>query len=172
MKRHAVNRKLCHREQGTTLIEVLVSLLILSVGMLGMAGLQTVSLRNTQSAYYRTTATSLGAEIVELMRANIQGVTNGNYDNVVGAATADCFTVAGCSPSQMAAQDIFLWENEVTNALPGGASVVCIDATGNDGTPAANACDGIGNIYAIKIWWDDNRDGTSNQLYSLSFQPE
>ena len=159
------------RQSGTTLIEVLVSLLILSGGMLGMAGVQTVSLRNNQTAYYRTQATSLSLDMVERMRANITGVQNGAYDDVAGAATATCFTVAGCTSVQMANQDILDWTAQVAAALPGGDSVVCIDSTGDDGTPAAEACDGIGRVYAIKIWWDDDRDGTANQRYVTTTRP-
>ncbi len=136
-----------------------------------MASVQTVSLRNNQTAYYRTQATSLSLDMVERMRANIAGVQDGAYDDVAGAATASCFTVAGCTRVQMANQDILDWSAQVAAALPGGASVVCIDSTGDDGTPAANACDGIGRVYAIKIWWDDDRDGTANQRYVTTTRP-
>ncbi|MFK7864757.1 MAG: type IV pilus modification protein PilV [Pseudohongiellaceae bacterium] len=156
---------------GTTLMEVLVSLLVLSGGMLGMAGVQTVSLRNNQTAYYRTQATALSLDMVERLRANIVAVQAGGYDNVAGAATASCFTAAGCNAGQMAAQDILDWSAQVAAALPNGASTVCLDATGNDGTPGAAACDGNGRVYAIKIWWDDNRDGTANQRYVTTTQP-
>lgn len=152
-------------------MEVLVSLLILSGGMLGMASVQTVSLRNNQTAYYRTQATSLSLDMVERIRANMTGVQNGSYDDVAGAATATCFTVAGCTSVQMANQDVLDWSAQVVAALPGGASVVCIDSTGDDGTAASNACDGIGRVYAIKIWWDDNRDGTPNQRYVTTTRP-
>lgn len=156
---------------GTTLMEVLVSLLVLSGGMLGMAGVQTVSLRNNQTAYYRTQATALSLDMVERLRANIVGVQAGNYDDGAGAATASCFTTAGCNAAEMAGQDIFDWSAQVAAALPGGASVVCLDSTGNDGTPGTEACDGVGRVYAIKIWWDDNRDGTANQRYVTTTQP-
>lgn len=159
------------RQSGTTLMEVLVSLLVLSFGMLGMAGVQGVSLRGNQAAYYRTMATTLSTDMVERMRANIVGVGAGNYDDVVGAATASCFTAAGCTSAQMAAQDILDWTASVAAALPGGASVVCLDATPTDGTAAANACDGTGSIYAIKLWWDDNRNGTADQVFRTTFQP-
>ena len=163
-----ISKKLQH---GTTLIEVLVSLLILAFGLLGMAGLQTVSLRNNQSAYFRTQATMFANDMVERMRANIIAVDSGGYDDVVGTATPACLSVAGCTPTQMAAQDVDEWEDAVIAALPSGTSVVCLDATANDGTAAAHACDGLGTIYAIKIWWDDDRDGTAEQRFVLSFQP-
>lgn len=158
-------------QAGSTLIEVLVSLLVLSFGMLGMAGVQAVSLRGNQASYFRTIATTLSVDMVERMRANIVGVDDGNYDDATGAATANCFTAIGCSSAQMATQDIFDWSATVTASLPLGASVVCLDSTPTDGTAAANACDGAGSIYAIKLWWDDDRDGTADQAFRTTFQP-
>lgn len=152
-------------------MEVLVSLLVLSGGMLGMASVQTVSLKNNQSAYFRTQATAFSLDMVERLRANIAGVQGGSYDDVAGAATASCFTVAGCNAAQMASQDILDWDAQVAAALPGGATVVCVDSTGNDGTPGTENCDGLGRVFAIKIWWDSNRDGTANQRYVTTTQP-
>lgn len=156
---------------GSTLIEVLVSLLVLSFGMLGMAGVQAVSLRGNLAAYYRTMATTQSVDIVERMRANIVGVADGDYDDAGGAATANCFTAIGCSSAQMAAQDIFDWSATVTATLPLGGSVICLDSTPTDGTPEATACDGAGSIYAIKLWWDDDRNGTADQAFRTTFQP-
>lgn len=159
------------RQSGTTLMEVLVSLLVLSFGMLGMAGVQGVSLRGNQAAYYRTMATTLSVDMVERMRANIVGIDDGDYDDIAGAATANCFTATGCSSAQLAAQDIFDWSASVVAALPLGASAVCLDSTPTDGTAGANGCDGAGSIYAIKLWWDDDRDGTADQAFRTTFQP-
>ncbi len=156
---------------GSTLIEVLVSLLVLSFGMLGMAGVQAVSLRGNQASYFRTIATTLSVDMVERMRANIVGVADGDYDDATGAATANCFTAIGCSSAQMARQDILDWSATAAAALPLGASVVCLDSTPTDGTAAANACDGAGSIYAIKLWWDDDRNGTADQAFRTTFQP-
>ncbi len=154
-----------------TLIEILVSLLILAIGMLGMAGLQTVSLRNTQSAYQRTQAAILSNDIVERVRANLQGVESGSYDNAAGAVTASCNSVSGCTPAQMAANDVAEWKLALAAALPEGEGTLCADSTPEDGTPAAPACDGLGDLFAIKIWWDSDRDGTAENLFTMSFQP-
>lgn len=164
-------KKLNNWQVGTTLIEVLISLLVLSGGMLGMAGVQSVSLRANQAAYYRTLATNFTQDIIERMRANTSGVDAGDYDNVDGAATASCFTAAGCNRTQMAAQDVLDWETAVAAAMPLGVAVVCLDSSMPDGTAAAPACDGLGSIYAIKIFWDDDRDGTADQRYTTTFQP-
>ena len=159
------------RASGSTLIEVLVSLLVLSFGMLGMAGVQVVSLRGNQAAYFRTMATTYSVDIIERMRANISAEEGGGYDDVAGAATASCFAAVGCSDLQLAAQDILDWSATVAVGFPLGASVVCLDSTPTDGTAAANACDGAGSIYAIKLWWDDDRDGTADQGFRTTFQP-
>jgi len=158
-------------QAGTTLIEVLISLLVLSGGILGIAGVHSVSLRANQAAYYRTLATTFTQDIVERMRANVSGVSFGDYDNVAGAATAACFTTTGCNRTQLAAQDILDWTAQVAAAFPLGTAVVCLDSTMPDGTAAAFACDGAGSIYAIKIFWDDDRDGTADQRYTTTFQP-
>ena len=153
---------MARKQRGSTLIEVLIALLVLSFGMMGMAGVQSVSLRGNQAAYFRTQATSLSMDIVERMRANITGVGAGAYNNVAGSATASCYTTAGCTSTQMADQDINDWLAQVTALLPGGTAVVCLDSGGDDGTAAAFACYNTGSIYAIKIWWGDNRDGAAN----------
>jgi type IV pilus assembly protein PilV len=159
------------RQAGTSLIEVLVSLLVLSGGMMGMAGLQSVSLRANQNAFFRTQATTMTLDIVERMRSNLAAVEAGDYNDGGSGATASCFTVAGCSDTQMAAQDILDWSATVAAALPAGDSVVCLDASPNDGVSGADACSNTGAIYAIKIYWDGDRSGDADELYVTTFQP-
>lgn len=158
-------------QKGSSLLEVLVSLVVLAGGLLSMAGLQTVSLKNSQTAYARTQSTMFANDMAERMRANLVGLDAGNYNNIAGAQTANCFAAAGCTGLQMAQQDIFDWQVAIAASLPAGASAVCRDATQQDGLPGAIACDGNGTVYAIKIWWDDDRDGVAEQRYVLSFQP-
>ena len=59
-----------NKNTGFTLIEVLIAMIILAVGLLGLAGLQATSLRNNQSAYNRSVATQLAYDIADRMRAN------------------------------------------------------------------------------------------------------
>ncbi len=169
--RRSRHSKQLNLQSGATLMEVLVSLLVLSFGLLGIAGVQLVSLRNNQAAYFRTQATMLTSEIIERMRGNKAGVESSAYDNVAGAATAACFTTAGCTPAQMAAQDILDWRTSVSAALPGGVGVVCLDSTGSDGSATSFDCDGTGTVYAVKIFWDDNRDGTASQSLINNWRP-
>lgn len=158
---------------GFTLIEVLISVVILASGLLGLAALQATTVRNNQSAYHRSLATQLAYDMSDRMRSNRAGVTAGDYNNK--AATNDNCLANICTPAQMAGYDITQW-NGVTGLgqLPVGTGVVCLDSTPTDGIGTANAaqkaCDGLGSVYAIKIWWDDDRSG-NNKLFSMSFQP-
>ena len=160
-----------HPESGTTLLELLVSLLVFSCGLLTIAGVQLVSLRSTQAAYFRTQATLLTTQAIEFMHSNRSGVDHGDYDDVAGIATAACFTMTGCTPGQMAGQHVLDWQARVAALLPGGIGIICLDATGNDGTATAPACDGMAPVYAVKIFWDDNRDGNANQRLLTQWQP-
>lgn len=159
------------RSQGFTLVEVLIAVLVLAIGLLGLAGLQVTGLRNNQSAYYRSQATQLAYDMADRMRANPDGMTNGEYDNPTAVEAAACLTLAGCSSAQMAGNDAFEWNTILADRLPLGVGVVCIDGTPSDGTAAAPACDGVGNVYAVKIWWDDDRSGAANQRFVTSLQP-
>lgn len=170
-----------HLNNGFTLIEVLVTLIVMSVGLLSLAGLQVIGLRNNHSAYLRSQATIQSYDIIDRMRVNVQAVEAGNYHQptIVGSAgteNANCETTAGCTPAEMAAHDLFSWNQAIANVLPGGVALVCIDSTPDDGDVASPQCDGVGStnprtaIYTIKIWWDDDSSGTSQQLFFTSFR--
>ena len=156
-----------NKNSGFTLIEVLIAMLVLAVGLLGLAGLQATSLRNNQSAYHRSQATQLAYDIADRMRSNKPA---SNYNNQA-ATNDDCITNT-CTPSQMAGYDLKEWNDQLTLLLPSGEGVVCLDNTPVDGTSkTAHNCDGAGSTYAIKIWWDDSRSGAASQRFIVSFQP-
>lgn len=158
-------------QQGSTLIEVLVSMIVLAIGILGISAMQTSSLKSNQSSYLRTLAVFHGQDLSERMRSNQAGVVAGNYDAPTPALTASCLAAAGCSAAELAAHDVAEWQAAIAAGLPLGDGEVCLDSTPDDGTPASPACDGAGAIYAIKLWWDDRRKGNANQRYVVSFQP-
>ena len=158
--------------RGFTLIEVLVTVIILAIGLLGIAGLQAIGLRYNQSALLRTQATQLAYDMADRMRTNNLGFSAGNYDQPTSTAVANCSTTTGCTPAEMATNDMFVWSDTLSNTLPGGVGVVCLDSTSGDGTSnTAPACDGSGTVYAIKIWWLDDRDDPSAlQRFTVSYQ--
>lgn len=168
-----------HRQSqgGFTLIEVLVAALVLAIGLVGVAGLQAVTLRNNQSTFMRSQAAAFAYDLADRMRANVAGAAAGAYDPSAAALTSTCTTVTGCSASALAAHDLAEWNAAIATYLPDGEGFVCVDSTPDDGTSAANAqCDGSGQQFAVKVWWDDDRDGattvdaTNNERLTISFQ--
>ncbi|MGH8476912.1 MAG: type IV pilus modification protein PilV [Methylococcales bacterium] len=163
-------------EQGFTLVEVLVSVFVLAIGLLGLSGLQIAGLRNNHSAYLRTQASVLAYDMTDRMRANNVALQASSYNNQsnTNPYTA-CLTVSGCTPAQMAAHDLYEWSNaaspiSVARMLPNGKGIVCIDHTPIDGSASSPACDGHGNTggvgftYAIKVWWTDDRSGNEKRF--------
>ena len=166
------------RQSGFTLIEVLVAVLILAVGLVGVAGLQTVSLQNNQSAFMRSQATALAYNIADRMRANRNTAVANLYDPLAAAASANCMSTTGCTPQDLARNDLAQWDAAITASLPMGEGFVCLDSTPNDGTGAGDPqCDGAGTEFAVKIWWDDNRDGvitvgaSDSERFAITFRP-
>ncbi len=181
MSKHIGDFQRFHHGDGFTLLEVLVATVVLSVGLLSLAGLQVIGLRTGHSSYLRTQATIQSYDIIDRMRANEFGVTNGEYNQPTQAGSAgiedtNCEAVNGCSTASMAAHDLFRWNQAIVDVLPGGVGVACIDSTPEDGDPTDPACDNVGGgnsataTYAIKIWWIDDQAGTQ-QLFATSFRP-
>jgi len=168
-----------------TMLEVLISIVIIAFGLLGVAGLQAFALKNNHSASLRLTATSLAADIVDRMKTNVVGVGLGAYNHddagayAVGNKVAACAGGSGCTPALMAQHDLADWADKVRTTLPGGTAVVCVDSTPNDGTaPGTAGCDNLGTVgYAVKIWWSDDRTTRSTvvtatrPLFWTAFNP-
>ncbi len=132
------------RQRGASLLEVMVAILILSFGMLAMAGLHAVSIQQGKMAQFRGTAMQLGADFADRMRAN-----RGAFDftlpiaaspyvymvpytsNPAAVAVPACATAGACTAAERAAIDLAEWRNIARNALPGGNLYVTQDAGTN-----------------------------------------
>jgi type IV pilus assembly protein PilV len=166
---------------GFTMLEVLIAIVVIAFGLLGVAGLQVVALKNNQSASYRLTATTLANDMIDRVKTNAIGLIAGDYNtpdvNAYTTQVAACLSSAGCTPQQLAQNDRFEWAQLVAAALPGGRGIVCLDSTPDDGlNVAAPQCDGAGTtLYAVKIWWNDERnqaaDPTRPLRFSWTFNP-
>ncbi len=131
---------LIKRVGGFTLVEVLIALIILSVGMLGIAGLYVHSMQAGRTSLFRHHAVTLAGDVADRIRANPRAAI------VYSQAGANNNCVNGgvdCSPAQMAANDIDLWDQQATDTLPNGTVTVDFDNTVIPWT------------YQITVAWDE-----------------
>ncbi len=137
------------KQSGFTLIEVLVSLVVLSIGLLGLAFLQMVSLKNNHSAQYRTEATIEAYSIVDRMRSNRANALTGGYNVALGAAGAG---------NAIAIADVAAWK-----------AALAIAFTSGDGAIITNVATGV---VTITVQWDDSRgaNGAAAEQLMMSVQ--
>ncbi len=169
-------------QRGASLIEVLVALLVFSIGLLGLAGLIIVSLRSTQGAYLRTQASVLAQAMGNRMRANPVGVWNGAYNGsypLSAGATAAC-TASACTPAQLAQQDGLFWSQELAAALPGVAATIACSSNSAGTFPdtgSLNERPPYGGNCSLGISWTERANGdiahssAATQTFSWNFQP-
>ena len=134
------------RERGFSLLEVLVAILVLSLGLLGLAQLQSVGIRSTHGAYLRTQATLLAGEMLDSMRANLTAARQGDYDLNFGDAAP--------TGTSIAANDVNAWLTKLDTTLPNplfpnGRFQI---KTSPNANPAVNTSD-----VTIAIRWTGNR---------------
>ena len=141
--------KTASKQQGFSLVEVLIALVIMSVGMLGIAGLYVQSLQAGRTSMFRHHAVALAGDITDRIRANpTAGVAYAGVgaDNNCVAANIDC-DVAG-----MAANDIWLWEQQAVDSLPNGDVVINVDDTV------------VPPIFTVTVSWDEPGETPSYTL--------
>ncbi|MCK5859045.1 MAG: type IV pilus modification protein PilV [Abyssibacter sp.] len=150
---------------GVTLIEVLITIVVLGVGLLWMAGMQSSAVRQNYLAYQFSQAANLARGLSERMLANPAGVDAGSYAIAEGASVpspgTDCSTDI-CTPTDLSAWDLADWYTALSDSASGtkvpstpkatlpdaSFSVVCADAGG---------CT-AGSPYLITIYWNPSRD--------------
>jgi type IV pilus assembly protein PilV len=139
------------------MVETLVALVVLCVGMLGIAGLYVISLRSGSSAIIRMQAVNMASDMADRIRANRNAGTA-----YAGAAASNGTTCLGasatCNPVQMAQHDLFVWRMQIAAALPPNATgTVAVDESTTPDT------------YSITLSWIE--PGQSSSLsYTLRLQ--
>lgn len=135
------------RQQGVTLIEIVVTVLIMSIGLLGLAALQNTSMKLAYDSYLRTQAAFLAYDLIDRIRAN----PDTTYQLSPGATISakDCFSGDTCTPSDLRQYDLYHWKKQAETLLP--------DAT------LELEFDSAFSTYSMKLKWDDRYDTDTDQ---------
>ncbi len=143
-------------QRGMTLVEVLVTMVIISVGLLGVAALQLTSLKSNQESYVRSQAAMLAADILDRMRANQTGFAAGHYDMANDASGFDQAGTAGTA----AADDITTWQATIDRLLPGA-----------DDEAAGRIVRTNNRIVTITIRWREREEQATTRSYDPASLP-
>ncbi len=155
MSKSNINHRSKNKQSGFTLLEVLVTLVITALGLLGVAALQAQSLRLNKGAESRSQALSLANEIAERIEANNEGAVAGSYvaaaeDSPASLASLNSSGcgVGACGSTMLAVYDVGIWRNQIANntILPSGLGAIYVNASAT--IPVLYS-------YVITVCWQD-----------------
>jgi type IV pilus assembly protein PilV len=170
-----MNLRRCYR--GFTMLELLIALLVFTLGMLGMASLLVVSIKTNHSAFLRTQASFVAQSMADRMRANPHAMWLNAYNNMSYPTgnTDPCLGGVACSYTDIATRDRAAWSQQLTDVLPGAtADITCTQTVG---IAAANlaANPPYNGLCAMHVNWNESslNRGTAGttQTFAWVFQP-
>lgn len=166
-----------------SLIELLVTTIVFSVGMLGFGVLQIESLKKSNESHLKSIASIQAADIVDRIKSNPEALQTNYYDdtsNSTGVYNLECLggvediaykgeksqTVSqtSCDSEKMAEIDLYQWKTNLSNVLPNGTGDICKTNNIN-----ATNCNQLGDVYVITISWTDIQGATKQ--YRVGFTP-
>jgi type IV pilus assembly protein PilV len=150
-------------QHGFSLIELLVTVVIFSIGLLGAAGLQIVSKRATFAAMQRTTATQVASGLLEDMRAN--GPALATYvataqigqKSINGVSSTDCTNATqACTTTEISMRDLNSWETLMDGGMETivkGAGTTAVGGLVSPVACIAGPVDGSAGVYVVSVAW-------------------
>ena len=136
--------KLKQSQQGLTLVEAMIALLVISIGLLGIASLQLTAMNQNASSLNHSQAVWIAYNMSDRIRANISQFDNYNGIDTTNNYAQDCMAPATCSNAQMRESDAADWSTMIAN-LPGGRGII------------TNNADGL----LVTVMWDDEGTGAN-----------
>jgi type IV pilus assembly protein PilV len=144
MKKHFIQASAAPLQSGFSMIEILIAIVVLSFGLLGLAGLQLQGIKNNHSAHTRSQAVDLAYDILDRMRANRAAALNGEY------TIAFDTSITG-TPTSVPDQDLAAWKTALSSKLPSGNGAIT--------TAAQNV--------TVSVSWNDSRATGGNSAMTF-----
>ena len=159
------------------MLEVLIAVLVFSLGIIGLAGLLIFAISSNHVAYLRTQATFLAHNMADRMSANPAGLWNNDYNGTfpVSASTASC--AAGCTPAQLAAYDKAQWSTQLTTFLPNATGAIACTTAGITYSPTGAQMDmrpPYAGTCTMTLGWNEAGSATGARAthnFQWVFQP-
>lgn len=171
-------------QRGVSLIEVLVAVLIFSVGLVGLAGLLIMATRSNQAAYLRTQVTFLAHNMADRMGANPMAVWDGSYNSssypVATTVTTACGSASPCKPDDLATHDMQRWSSQLAAFLPNPKAAINCSAANAGFAPTTaqySMRPPYGGSCTMTIQWIERGAGDKAnsagvaQTFAWEFQP-
>jgi type IV pilus assembly protein PilV len=171
-------------QRGVSMIEVLVAVLIFTVGLIGLGGLLITATKSNASAYVRTQVTFLANNMADRMRANPLGLWNADYDSASYPITQTlpvCDATTGCTPEDVALRDQVVWSQQLKDSLPavGPTSIKCVKAANPPATSMYYKRPPYNGSCTMTITWaergltggDDKVAAGNLQSFTWVFEP-
>lgn len=136
---HKTNLSRSRSQRGVSLVEVLVTVVVISVGLLGVSALHLTSLRNSFDSNSRSKATWLAHDIADRMRANRNAARSGNYTIAIGTSP---------SGTTIAATDLIGWKNQMSQSLTSGDGSIAVADIGSS------------KVFTITVQWKERDNAT------------
>lgn len=153
-----------HPNHGFSLIEVMVAVLIVTLGLLGIAGTLLTATRSASSSYLQQNAVQYAYDIVDRMRANAASVSAGGpYTATMtapGTAPSPNCTTSTCTSAEMAAWDVWEWQSLLNTNLPNGKGSITL-ASGADST----------TTITVTVQWIDTPAQTTFNVATSNLTP-
>lgn len=158
---------------GYTLLEVMIALLVFSIGLLGMAAMMVSAVRGNHQAYHHSQATYIADSIADGLRGNLAAVNSGGYDTGGFISTHGGSSCSPCAPEELAARNLQTWAAMAANQLPGGEINIDCDQIA---APIGPVNSGFNGICHLRLRWVESgdigqQDETAHSQFSWMVQP-
>lgn len=140
---------------GFTLLEVMIAMVIFSIGLLGLAGIQATAIQNNNSAYTRTVSMQLAYNMADVLRAStdntgniiaaFEGITTAIPSSATSCVQKNLAGAPLCTETDLANFEIFHWKKRIEKELASGLGSISK----------------TGDVFTITIMWDDERTGAT-----------
>lgn len=130
-------------QRGVGMLEILISILVLAIGLLGLAALQSVGLKYNYQSLQRTQAVMLTYDLTDKMRSNADGTYLINFGVDPGTPAAGTCQLVDCDKVQMANYDMAMWKQSIKEQL-------------GDNADGQITFDNVTRLYTITVRWKEN----------------